>query len=303
VDKQVLDETTRQLRSSTALRDEAEANILTSQADQAAAEAGLEKSKVDVVVAKAKAGVAEAEVKRVAALVGYLQLTAPYDGVVVARNANKGDFVLPASGDPSASRRSRDRSSTEGAPIFVVARTDLMRIYIDVPEGDANFVKVGTKGSVLARAYRDAEVPASVTRTSWALDSKSRTLRAEIDLPNPDTAMLPGMYAYGKVIIERQGVRALPFEALTYRGDRTYCWLHEKGHAVRHEVETGISDGSWVEVTRHREDTKQRSGDESSWVPFQGTEEVILGDLSMLIDGEEIQVDQRGSGGSSTGGK
>ena len=303
VDRQVLDETTRQLRSSTAARAEAEADILTAQADQAAAEAGLEKAKVDVVVARAKASVAEAELKRVAALVGYLQLTAPYDGIVVARNANKGDFVLPATGDPSASRRSRDRSSAEAAPIFVVARTDLLRIYIDVPEGDANYVKAGTRASVLARAYRDAEIPASVARTSWALDTQSRTLRAEIDLPNPDAAILPGMYAYGRVIIERPDVPALPLEALTYSGDRTYCWLYEDGRALRTEIETGVSDGTWIEAANHRRATSNRAAGEPGWVPFQGTEEVIMGDLSVLVDGAAVQVAQGGSGGSSAGGK
>jgi HlyD family secretion protein len=303
VDRQILDETTRQLRSSTAAREEAEADILTAQADQAAAEASLEKAKVDVVVARAKAGVAEAELKRVAALVGYLELTAPYNGIIVARNANRGDFVLPATGDPSASRRSRDRSSTEAAPIFVVARTDLLRVYIDVPEGDANYVKAGNQASVLVRAYRDAEIPARVTRTSWALDVKSRTLRAEIDLPNPDAAILPGMYAYGKVIIERPGVHALPLEALAYDGDRTFCWLDEDGRAVRAEIETGVSDGTWIEVTNHRRGTRNRAGAEPAWLPFQGTEAVILGDLSALVDGQAVQVAQRGSGGRSAGGK
>jgi hypothetical protein len=300
---QILDESIRQLQSSTSSRDEAEATILTSVADQSAADATLEKARVDVVVARARKSVAESELKRVTALVGYLNLTAPFDGVIVARNANKGDFVLPATGDPSASSRSRDRSSTDAAPIFVVARTDLLRIYIDVPEGDANFVRVGTKGSVLARAYRDTEIPASVTRTSWALNTKSRTLRAELDLPNPKATILPGMYAYGKVIIERPCVRSLPLAALTYSGDRSFCWFHVAGQAVRTEIETGVSDGTFVEVTNHRPGTRNSHGDDPAWVPFQGTEEVIMGDLSILVDGEAVQVAQRGSGGSSAGGR
>ena len=55
---------------------------------------------------------------------------------------------------------------------------------------------------MLAQAYRDEPIPGTVTRTSWALNVKSRTLRAEIDLPNPGGQLLPGMYAYAKVIIE-----------------------------------------------------------------------------------------------------
>ena len=82
-----------------------------------------------------------------------------------------------------------------------------------------------------------------------ALNVKSRTLRAEIDLPNPKSQLLPGMYAYAKVMIERPGARALPLSALTHTGDKTFCWKYEDGHAVRTEVQTGISDGTWIEVT------------------------------------------------------
>jgi hypothetical protein len=90
----------------------------------------------------------------------------------------------------------------------VVDRTDKVRIFIDIPEGDANHVRVGTKGTVVVRAYRDESIPATVTRTAWALNTQSRTLRAEIDLPDSGSRLLPGMYAYAQVIIERPDVRA-----------------------------------------------------------------------------------------------
>ena len=103
----------------------------------------------------------------------------------------------------------------------MVDRTDIVRIFVDIPEQDANYVHIGTKATVLAKGYRDQPIPGSVTRTSWALNVKSRTLRAEIDLPNPNSQLLPGMYAYAKVIIERPGVRALPLAALTHSGEKT----------------------------------------------------------------------------------
>ena len=96
----------------------------------------------------------------------------------------------------------------------MVDRLDIVRIFVDIPEQDANFVHIGTKATVLAKAYRDEPIPGTVTRVSWALNMKSRTLRAEIDLKNPGSQLLPGMYAYVKVIIERPGVRALPESAL-----------------------------------------------------------------------------------------
>ena len=64
--------------------------------------AALSKAEVDVRVAQADLKVAESEEKRLKAWVGYLALPAPFDGVIVARNANTFDFVLPTTGDPSA---------------------------------------------------------------------------------------------------------------------------------------------------------------------------------------------------------
>src|SRR5262249_26295689 len=148
-------------------------------------------------------------------------------------------------------------------------------------------VRIGTKATVLARAYRDAELPATVTRTSWALNVKSRTLRAEIDLPNPGSQLLPGMYAYGKVIIEHPGVRALPVDAVIPSGEKTFCLTYKDGHVVRTEIETGISDGEWVEVTNRR---VAASGDDGSWTPIDGSEQVVLGDLSILNDGTPVRV-------------
>ena len=120
---------------------------------------------------------------------------------------------------------------------------------------------------------------------------KSRTLRAEIDLRNPDSQLLPGMYAYVKVIIERPDVLALPLDALVYSGDQTFCWLYESGKAVRTELETGVSDDEWIEVTNRRPPVPPEApGDSVPWTPIDGTEQVILGDLSGLADGAPVEV-------------
>jgi hypothetical protein len=216
----------------------------------------------------------------------------------------------------------------------VVDRTDVVRVFVDIPEQDANYVKVGTKASVLVRAFRDQPIPATVTRTSWALNVKSRTLRAEIDLYNSEvpknytdpgshpiatagpsqtgSQLLPGMYAYGKVIIEHPGAHALPvaarmhiddntfcdvagckreharMSALMSVGEKTYCWRYENGRAQQLEVETGLSDGGWIEVTNYQ--VPPPPGSPDHWVPVTGTEPFILGDLSLLADGAPVEV-------------
>lgn len=288
IDQQVLDESTRQLRADTASRDAAAAAIDSAKANLISSEATLAKAKVDVDVAQARLKVAESEEQRVAALVGYTKLVAPYDGVVVVRNANTGDFILPAGGDPSAASTSPDQSGTRATPVYVLARTDIVRVFVDVPEGDADFVKKGSKGSVTVKALANDPIEAAVTRTSWALRVKSRTLRAEIDLPNADARLLPGMYAYGKILIERTNTLAVPRSSIEEQGEHFCCYLYENGKAVRTPVQTGISNDGWIEVTAKQVPSAKDDG--SGWTPFTGKEIVILGDFTELSDGQQVEV-------------
>ena len=339
VDRQVLHESDNELKSSIGARDAALAEIERAEANLKSKKATLAQAKVAVEVAEADVEVARHDYLRVKSLVDwYLKLYAPYDGVIVARNANTWDFVLPASGDPSANHeRTPDLSpSGQAAPVYVVDRTDVVRVFVDIPEHDANYVHPGSSAGVLIKAFRDEPIVGTVTRTSWALNVKSRTLRAEIDLPNvgsriPDdlpastreaiarvrlpkaeTEILPGMYAYGKVILERPQVRALPVGALSYDADQAYCYNFENGQAVRTAVQTGVSDGEWIEVTNRRLRPPSEAsvhnvslttplkavqgllpaafGDDAQWVPFDGSEHVIVGDLSILTDGAPVQM-------------
>ncbi len=288
LDPKILDEATDQLRASTASRDEARAAISRAEADVAAREASLGRAEVQVKVAEAALAVAQSDERRMAAWVGYLTLTAPFDGVITVRNANTFDFVLPATGDPTAMYLSPDISNKGAAPIYVVDRTDVVRVFADIPEQDADYVKAGSPASVQVRAFRERPIAGKVTRTSWALNFKSRTLRAEVDLPNPGGELLPNMYAYVEISIERPGVRALPASALTYSGEAAYCWLYRDGKAVRTELQTGVSDGQWIEVTDRRISASAEGTED--WKPIDGSERVILGDPSSLTEGTPVEV-------------
>jgi HlyD family secretion protein len=311
VDPQILLESRNQLKASTAQRNKAIATIAKAKAELAAAEAALAKAEVDVDVNRAALAVAESEEKRYEAWTEYLTIPAPFDGLVVARNANTYDFVLPRSGDPSTMQRSPYLAPANNAsPIYVVDRTDIVRIFVDIPEFDADYVHAGSKAMVLIRGYRDEEIPAKVTRTAWALNASSRTLRAEIDMPNPNGEIRPGMYAYGYVIIERAGVRALSRDAIDFHGEQTICWMYNNGEARRTEISTGVSDDDWIEVKRYRvAASKAQSGwgalatheaiepnrsqapsAGTSWKSFDGSERIITGDLEDLTDGDPVQM-------------
>jgi multidrug efflux pump subunit AcrA (membrane-fusion protein) len=320
VDPQVELESENQFRMSTAAWSAAKATVAKAAAELLSKKATLDQDIVDVAVARARVEVSDSDAKRLEAWVGYLTLTAPYDGVIVARNANTGDFVMPLTGDPSADHNAPHLSpSGNSAPIYVIDRTDVVRIFVDVPEGDANYIREGSKAAVQVKAFRDQWIPATVTRTSWALNVKSRTMRAEIDLHNteapqmyrdlgqhqlsdavskPGIQILPGMYAYGKVFIDRPNVRALPLSALYHSGEKTYYWRYDNGKAVRTEVQTGVSDGEWIEVT-NRQLAAKAAGDEP-WAPIDGTEQVILGDLTALTDGGPVRLAGKPAGNEAT---
>jgi multidrug efflux pump subunit AcrA (membrane-fusion protein) len=137
-------------------------------------------------------------------------------------------------------------------------------------------------------ALAGREFAARVTRISWALISASRTLMAQIELPNPKAVLLPGMYAYGAVSIERPDVRALPASTITQIGNQNCCYLVVDGKAVRTSVQTSVSDGSWVEVTGKL--ARSAGASEGDWVAFDGTEAVVDGDLSQISDGQPVGV-------------
>jgi HlyD family secretion protein len=291
VDPQVLLETQHQHRAAVARWNAQKATIAKADAELLAKRAALEAAIVEVAVARARVAVAESEAKRLEAWVGYLKLYAPYDGIVIERNANTWDFVLPETGDPTAMFRAPHLSpSGKAAPIYVIDRTDIIRIYVDVPERDADFVHVGSEAQVKIWAYRDEWIPATVTRISWALNPKSRTMRAEIDLPNPESKILPGMYAYGRVVVERPNVRALPKSALIYSGGRAFVWLYEDGHAKRVEVQTGVTSDKWVEILGRGTNKKFHGREE--WEPISGSEQVLIGNMiTTLTEGAPVQLE------------
>ncbi|MGA2062912.1 MAG: efflux RND transporter periplasmic adaptor subunit [Thermoguttaceae bacterium] len=276
VDKDVLTETQRQLDSSKAARDAALAAVAAREADRVTSEANLGKAKIDVETQKAKVKVSEADERKAAAMLAYTQITSPYDGIVTVRNANTGDYVQAVTGD---------KSSQNPSAIFVVARTDILRIFLDVPEAYARYVQKGTEAVIRAEALSGLQIPAKVTRTSWAIREKTRTLWTEIDLSAKEyDGLRPGMYVYTKVLVQRPDVFALPQKALTVLGNQTYCFLLQNNKAVKTPVEVGISDGAWVEVD------KMKIGD--PWIKVTGNEDVIMGDLSELTDGQTVKVTQ-----------
>ena len=133
VDRRLVDETQNELSAAEAARGEAEAKVASAEAALAERTVGVEKAKADLAVAQAGVGNAEADLARTHSLLHYTQIRMPYAGIVIERNVDRGDFVQPA-------------NMATAKPLFVVARNDMVRIFVDVPEMEAAQIEVGAKG-------------------------------------------------------------------------------------------------------------------------------------------------------------
>jgi HlyD family secretion protein len=259
IDKQVKEETQNQLES---------------------AQAGFKESEALRNKAQADIAVAQADHKRVAALLSYATIKAPFQGVVTRRNINSGDFVQP----PTAGK---------GEPLFVVQSRDVMRIFVEVPETDAAWIEAKkTKASISIQALKGQVFPGVVARTSYALDRAARTLLAEIDLENPKDQLRPGMYAFATLSAESGPVLTIPVSAIVTQGDvtqgyQTYCYVEKGGKARRTFLEVGIRDQQRIEVM------KKRSQDARQWSNFDGEERIIVSGIADLTDSKAVQVEEK----------
>jgi multidrug efflux pump subunit AcrA (membrane-fusion protein) len=269
-----MDATTDSFKSAEAARDENRANIQLATAAVDASKAQRDQAAASVKVAQARTRAADADRRHTLAMLDYTQVRAPFDGVVTRRAVDVGHLVQPP--------------STAGtAPLFVVTRTDPVRIFVEVPEADAALVKDGTPAVVRVQALQEQEFAGRVTRSSFVLDAQSRTLRAQIDLPNADGRLRPGMYATARLTVERPGALTLPASAVLVQEDERAVLRVESGRLVRMPVKLGLRQGDRVEVIQ-KQTAPPRHGAPAAWGALTG-DEVIAGQPGSLADGQAVR--------------
>ncbi len=131
-----------------------------------------------VSAARSNVGAAEAGLARLTEMQGFLAVRAPFAGVITVRNVDTGALV------------------NEGnTMLFRIAQTDRLRIYVNVPQSDANAVHVGMTAKLTIPDLSSKGFTGTVTRTANALDPATRTLLVEIQVANTNGQLLPGMYS------------------------------------------------------------------------------------------------------------
>ena len=206
------------------------------QADYEVAVATRKAQEANVNAAKNSIGAAEASLRRLVELQGFKRITAPFSGLVTARNVDRGALI--ASG------------SASGKELFHVAQINVVRIFINVPQSSAGFVRPGQAADVTVQQLAGKVFSGKVTRTADSLDPSSRTLLTEVDVRNPDYALLPGMYADVKLVnVRNEPPLLVPGDALVTRADGIQVALVADGNRVHFQkVNVGRDLGTETEI-------------------------------------------------------
>jgi RND family efflux transporter MFP subunit len=242
-----------------------------------AAAAGVVKAEADVALAKAQLAVAQADHEFAQTMLQYARIRAPFNGVITQRHINNDDFVQPVG------------TGTKGLPLFVVDQLDPARVFVNVPGADAPWIRDGDPVSLRLEGAGGALLQGKVTRNARSLDPQSRTLRTEIDLPNPEGKLLPGMYVQATITVEHANVWTLPASALAAEGSQMICYRLENGKAVRTPLQVGLRGGGLVEVIK-KQVKAVHAGEEGRWEPITGEDMIVANDPELLHDGQAVQV-------------
>jgi RND family efflux transporter MFP subunit len=192
---------------------------------------------------------------------GYALVTAPFNGVITQRNVDVGSLV--------------QGNANTGTFMFEVMQRDVIRVFVYVPQDAAFGVAPGVDAIVRVPEIPNREFPGKVTRIADALQSGTRTLLTEIDIPNPDDALQPGVYCTVELKIPRPTPSfSVPAEAIIFNRNGLQVAVVNDGKAELRKLGVMRDFGTWVEA-----DDGVSSG-----------EHVILNPPVNLTNGGKVQI-------------
>jgi len=195
-----------------------EADVKTTHAAVRANQAAVLAAQANIASANANIKAAKADVARLNILKAFEVVTAPFAGTITARSTELGALVTAG--------------STGGTqPLFELACTDPVRVFVDIPQSVASDVKLGQHVELIVHEHADKQYSGTVVRTAGAVDRTSRMLRTEIHIPNPKGELFVGTFAQVKLTIEHAAPPLLlPGSALVVNASGTQVALVKNGH-------------------------------------------------------------------------
>lgn len=220
-------------------------------------------AKQDVDVAEAAYEGSKNLMQQRAVLRDYTKVRAPFSGIITARFADPGALIQVAT-----------TSVTNAMPLLTLMDLEVIRVYTNVPQEEAALVKPHVTEATLSVTERSGDVfRGTVTRTTFALDPATRSLLVEIDLPNKDHLLQPGMFGeVTLVLLQKPGALVVPPGSIITQNNAKSVFVLEDGSAKLAPIRTGITDGRWVEVTEG----------------LTGTEEVVVVGKGNLTEGTHV---------------
>ncbi|MBI3401303.1 MAG: efflux RND transporter periplasmic adaptor subunit [Acidobacteria bacterium] len=202
----------------------AEAQVATAQAALASAEQQLEVSK--------------ATQNKTQTLFAYGRITAPFDGVITHRYADTGAMIQAGTA-----------SQTQTMPVVRLSENRLLRLTIPVPESAVTRIRLGEPVDVRVQAL-GRTFPGKIARFTERLNADTRTMETEVDVANPALELIPGMYAYADITLDRiSGALVVPVQALDRDERRTSVMVVNGGKTEHRDVTVGLELPDRVEVT------------------------------------------------------
>ncbi|HEY1742876.1 MAG TPA: efflux RND transporter periplasmic adaptor subunit [Granulicella sp.] len=201
------------------------------------AQIGVAKASLDAM--QQQLGVSRADSHRVQTLADYEQIISPFNGVVTMRYADTGSLIQAGTA-----------SNTQSMPVVRVAQSDLLRLRMPVPEADVPYIHEGGEVQVKVNAT-GRTFAGKIVRFTRALDTNTRTMLTEVDVPNPDLTLSPGMYAETMLQLQQKdNTLTLPAQAIVQSGDQNYVLVVNASNQVeKRNITIGIQTANRMEVT------------------------------------------------------
>jgi RND family efflux transporter MFP subunit len=240
----------------------AQQDVDDAQGKDEAAEAQVEAAKSGLAAAQEHLHEATANRERVQALFDYTKITAPFDGVVTSRYADTGAMLAAGTS-----------SEQQALSLVKLSQNGLLRLDIPVPETNVPAVRLGKKVSVEVQALNKT-FEGTVARFADKVDSSTRTMMTEVDVPNPKFELVPGMYANVSFpIMEKKNVLAIPVQAVSREGNKAFAYRVNRNNRIEiQSVTVGIESRNQVEVL---------SG-------LSEGDQVVVGNTSQLREGQIV---------------
>jgi RND family efflux transporter MFP subunit len=208
-----------------------------SEQERESKKADYESSAARLYAANAQVALDKSKVDQYTALAQFKQVVAPFDGTITERKIDIGNLVTAGSGSTTT-------------PLYRMAQTDPLRIFVDVPQNSAiELMKPGVPAQIRATGPSGGVFMGAITRSAESLDAQARTMRVEVDMPNANHALLPGTYVNVAFKLQPRGLVEVPAAALIFRPRATQVARVDARSKIEFQNVTIARDnGSLVEL-------------------------------------------------------